>query len=104
MSLTYYIYKITDKEDANEYYIGSTVNISTRKSHHKKSTTNRVSKKYWCLLYQYIRANGGWDNFDFEVLETGQYIDKKEIKQKEQEYIDRYNPSLNTVRAYRKDI
>jgi len=104
MSLTYYIYKITDKEDANEYYIGSTINISTRKSHHKKSTTNRVSKKYWCKIYQYIRANGGWDNFEFEVLESGQYIDRKEIKQKEQEWINKLNPTLNSVRACKKTI
>ena len=104
MSLTYYIYKITDKQDANEYYIGSTVNINTRKAHHKKNVTNKVSRTYWCKIYQYIRAKGGWNNFEFEVLETGQYVDKKEIKQKEQEYITRFNPTLNSVRACKKTI
>ena len=61
MSLTFSIYKITNNKDNSQFYIGSTIRISSRKAHHKKNCTNKVGKSYWCVLYQHIRANGGWD-------------------------------------------
>ena len=102
--MKYWIYKIMDKTNNEEFYIGSTNRLSSRKSHHKKNVHNKVSKKYWCKLYQYIRANGDWENFDFIVLEAGTCEDKTYIKQKEQEYIDKMKPTLNSISAHKEKI
>ena len=97
--MKYYIYIIKDNNNEEEFYIGSTTRFSSRKSHHKKNTNNKVSKKYWCKLYQYIRANGNWDNFTMVILEEGECEDRKTIKQKEQEFINNMKPSLNSINA-----
>jgi group I intron endonuclease len=100
--MKYFIYKIIDKNNSNEFYIGSTNKVSARRSSHKKSTSNKVSKKYWCKLYQYIRSNGNWENFDFIILECGEVENKTDMKKKEQEYIDNLKPTLNTISSYLK--
>ena len=120
--MKYWIYKITDKNNNEEFYIGSANRLSSRKSHHKKNVHNKTSKKYWCKLYQYIRTNGGWENFEFEILENGNCEDtvggsiinilgnsiestlksKQYIKYKEQEYINRLKPTLNTISAHKE--
>jgi hypothetical protein len=100
-SLTFSIYKITHNDDNTQFYIGSTIRISSRKAHHKKNCTNKVGKSYWCYLYQYIRANGGWDSFTFEILETFQYESKTLVREKEQEFINKLSPTLNSVKAFK---
>lgn len=97
--MKYYIYKIKDSKNESEFYIGSTTRFSSRKSHHKKNTNNKVSKKYWCKLYQYIRANGNWDSFNMVILEEGEAENRNIIKQKEQEYINNMKPTLNSINA-----
>jgi hypothetical protein len=93
----YYIYKIYSKKNPSQFYIGSTNNISVRKSKHKKNTTNKRSKNYWNFLYQYIRANGGW--IEFEMTEIDNFIanTNDERLSKEQDYIILLNPSLNSI-------
>jgi hypothetical protein len=66
-------------------------------SHHKKNVRNKVGKLYWCKVYQYIRANGGWDNFTKDIIEAGTCSDCKFIKQKEQYYITLHKPTLNSI-------
>ena len=86
--MIYKIYKITCKNPMIKgCYIGSTNNFSTRKSHHKKNCTNRVNKRYWLPLYQFIRANGGWDNFEMCEVETLD-CDRKDALTRERHYID----------------
>jgi len=95
--MKYYIYKIYDNNNKEEFYIGSTKNFSSRMSHHKKNVRNKVGKLYWCKVYQYIRANGGWDNFTKDIIEAGTCSDCKFIKQKEQYYITLHKPTLNSI-------
>ena len=97
--MKYYIYKIIDNNNKDEFYIGSTKNLSSRISHHKKNVKNKVGKRYWCKIYQYIRANGGWDNFTVDIIEAGTCDDPKFCKQKEQFYITKYSPTLNSIMA-----
>jgi hypothetical protein len=101
--MKYYIYKIVDKNNPEEFYIGSTSNFSSRKSKHKKNTNNKVGKNYWCKIYQYIRANGNWDNFEMSILEAGTCEGKGLCRKKEQEYIVNLKPTLNSINAY-KDL
>jgi hypothetical protein len=55
-----------------EIYIGHTTNLIQRKNRHKTNCNNNkpTNRKYNYYLYQFIRANGGWDNWSFIVLET----------------------------------
>lgn len=102
--MKYYIYKITDSKNQEEFYIGSTNNISKRKSSHKKAVCNKTSKKYWLKVYQYIRANGGWTSFEVTILEAGTCEDSAYMKQKEQEYINKLKPTLNSVKALKEKL
>jgi len=102
--MKYFIYRITCKTIPTDFYIGSTINASRRKSHHKKNCRNKRGKLYWNKLYVFVRANGDWENFTFEVIETGEVENKDDIRRKEQEYIDSLQPTLNVCKAYKKDL
>jgi len=65
---------------------------------HKTNCYNEKRKHYNINLYKFIRANGGWSNFCMEELCK---CDVERLHQVEQEYIDKYKPSLNSQRAYR---
>jgi group I intron endonuclease len=99
--MKFFIYKIINKNNNNEFYIGSTTKFSSRKSHHKKNVNNRCGKKYWCKLYKYIRDNGNWDNFEMLIIEEGECDNKEQMLVKEQQYIDTLKPTLNTNRAHK---
>jgi group I intron endonuclease len=97
------IYRIVQKDKPDMFYIGSTVNFSRRKSHHKKNVNNKKGKLYWTKLYTYIRTNGNWDNFEIHVIEDYDYKTYGEgltaLKQREQYYIDLFKPTLNAIKA-----
>lgn len=91
------IYKIYQNDDPNMFYIGSTTNLSGRKSSHKKAVTNRASKKYNYPLYQYIRALGGWDKFTFELYEKYPCQTKGDGLLREKELIRDLGAKLNKI-------
>ena len=94
------IYKIySTLPNITEYYVGITNKFSTRKSHHKKCTTNRTSKVYHRRLYRYIRENGGWDNFTIEPIEEFECETRGEGLLREQYWIDLIKPTLNKNRT-----
>ena len=105
--MKFYIYRIQDNNDPTQFYIGSTLNLSRRKSHHKKNVRNKVGKLYWCKLYVYIRNHGGWDSFTFSKIEE---IDIECISDGtcfEQSIIEQLKPTLNSIKAslkHYKDI
>ena len=76
------IYKLF-KINSNDCYIGKTRNI------YKRMALN----KYYCKsstykLYIFMRANGGFENFQFEILETN--IPQDEGVYKERYYFNLY--------------
>jgi hypothetical protein len=88
-----YIYKIISKdENVKEFYIGSTFNIDNRIRYHKNKSKTGNTK-----LYNFIKE---FDNFKFIILECFECETKKEKEQKEQEYISKLNPNLNTKKAF----
>lgn len=89
------IYKIHQKEIPDMIYIGSTINFNQRKSNHKKNCTNKVSKKYKTPLYQYIRACGGWNKFEFTLVEKFPCNSKGEGLHREKVLIEFFNAKLN---------
>ena len=98
------IYRIYCKnQDIKDCYIGSSKSIYFRIASHKSICNIKHSKNYNLCLYQFIRNNGGWDNFDYEILEDYPCNNFEELRQKEQEYIDKLNPSLNCAPSYRTE-
>jgi group I intron endonuclease len=98
------IYRIYCKNpDITECYIGSTKCFEDRFYTHKSVCNTKHNKRHNLYLYQFIRDNGGWNNFDREILEYYDCNNEEELKQKEQEYIDKYNPTLNIHNAFRTE-
>ena len=92
------IYKITCK-DANvkDVYVGHTTNFVQRKHAHKQSCTNDKSPNYKCKLYEVIRNNGGWSNWQMEIINFLNCHDHYEARQKEQEYFISLHATLNSI-------
>tara|TARA_B000000565_G_C23754279_1_gene365883 strand:- start:419 stop:1333 length:915 start_codon:yes stop_codon:yes gene_type:complete len=98
------IYKIYCKdENIKDFYIGSSTNLYVRINVHKCRCNNKDTDGYYLKLYEFIRENGGWENFNIEVIEYFNCNSKKELIQKEQEYINKLKPSLNYLNAYVTD-
>jgi len=95
------IYIIRSKDlSLHDCYIGSCKDIYNRRKVHKYNCYNENTRSYNFKLYQFIRANGGWSNFTMEELCK---CDVERLSQVEQYYIDKFNPSLNSQRAYNSD-
>ncbi len=97
-----YVYKLCC-DDVNEFYIGSSFDMRDRKYKHKSNCNNSNSKKYNYKVYKYIRDNGGYENWKYEILEEGEFKNKKELQIKEQECIKLLKPSLNSYNAYQTE-
>jgi len=94
-----YVYKLYC-DGIEDFYIGSTWNMRTRKYDHKKNCNNPKRKDYNYKVYQYIRANGGFANWKFEILVEKDFENKTALKIKEQECINLLKPALNMCSAY----
>ena len=58
------IYKICCKDvDVKEIYVGHTKDLIRRRQAHKQSCYNENNKEHNQYKYQFIRENGGWDNW-----------------------------------------
>ena len=62
------IYKIQHINNDELLYVGHTTNFNKRKYNHKSSVNNEKGNLYNLKLYQMIRENGGWDNFNMIVI------------------------------------
>ena len=91
-----FIYKICCK-DANitDCYIGSTTNIIRRRTEHKSSCTCISNRAYNQFVYTFVRANGGWDNFDLIAIEEFSCETKMQQTKKERDWIEQIKPTLN---------
>ena len=90
------IYKICCKDATiTDIYIGSTCNFTRRKSQHKNNCNKEISKEYNCYKYQFIRDNGGWDNWTMIQLKEFSCENKREKDTEERKHIEELKPSLN---------
>jgi len=96
------IYKIECNDiNIKECYIGSTVNFVGRRYDHKKINNNPKSKQYNYKVYQFIRDNGGWENWTMKSIINYPCNSRKELILKEQEILETYDNTLNMVSAFR---
>jgi hypothetical protein len=92
------IYKIYCKdENIKHLYVGHTTNFTQRKYEHKKDCNSLNNK---LKLYNVIRSNGGWENWD--MIEIGKYNCKNhtEARIKEQEHYQQLKCTLNSKPPY----
>ena len=90
-------YTIVSKdENIKDCYIGKTTNFKNRIREHKSSCYNENSKKYNLKLYQYIRENGGINNWNFIEIETNKY-DDKDSAIRERYWVENLNATLNSL-------
>jgi len=97
----YIMYKIAPKNHELKYcYIGHTTNFITRMRHHKEQAINENYNKSHFKLYQVIRQNGGWNEWEMVNLEEIYGKTKLEARMREQELIDEHGANLNSLKAY----
>jgi len=98
------IYIIKHKtDDTKKVYVGSTINLKERIWKHKSSCNNEKNKNYNNKIYQYLRENGGFIQYEFIILEFYVCNFKHELLCKEDDYIKMYDNNLNQLRAYLTD-
>ena len=99
------VYKIKCRDqEITEFYIGSSMDFNSRKVCHKSYSINLKCKQYCYPLYMFINVNGGFENWEFEVIKEYKFITKKELNMNEQYYKDLLKPNLNDRNAKGWDI
>jgi len=95
------IYKICcNDSDVTDCYVGSTTNFRIRKHRHKFNCCIEMTREYNIKIYQFIRANGGWDNWSMILIETYPTTTSLELIKRERYWYDEIKPTLNTKAPY----
>jgi hypothetical protein len=91
------IYKIVCNDlNVKDVYIGSTTNFIKRKTSHKNATMNEKHPKHNAKKYQFIKNNGGWDNFTMLEIEKYPCVDGNEARLRERYWFEQLQATLNT--------
>lgn len=81
------VYKIVCKDTNISFvYVGSTCNYRMRLSHHKSDYFNVNSPRYKLPLYEFMRVNGDWTNFEVVIVEEFPCNNKRELEEREQHW------------------
>jgi hypothetical protein len=99
------IYEIVCKDvNITERYIGSTTNLIQRRKEHKSRCNNANCKHYNTFVYQFIRANGYFENWDVVLIERViDCKDKENLHKRERYYIEEKKAELNKQKPLRTD-
>ena len=105
-----FIYKLCCMDlTIEDIYIGSTTNFRCRKKQHKECCTNEKSSHYNSYVYQFIRNNGGWDNWEMILIKELSCNSRLELHAEERKNYEELKPTLNTqipnrtIKEYRKE-
>ena len=91
-----HFYKIVCKNmDIKDCYVGHTTDFTKRKSNHKKSCNDERRHNHNYYLYQRVRENGGWENWDMVLIDTIKCENSLEARKKEREFIENLHATLN---------
>ena len=90
------IYKLVCNDlNIKDLYVGHTTNFTKRKNRHKYSCTKEHNRDYNYNVYQYIRSNGGWDNWSMIEIEKFPCNDTNEALKRERYWYETLNANLN---------
>jgi hypothetical protein len=92
------IYKIKCKNpDITDIYIGHSTNLKSRTAEHKYNCNNPNSKSHTVKVYDFIRNNGGWDNWEIVIVELYPCNTKKEAEIREHYWYFELKSTLNDI-------
>jgi hypothetical protein len=95
-----YMLRHADDVELENIYIGSTANFRMRKCQHKNSCNSVNDRNHNESKYQYIRDNGGWDNWKMVWIEDYPCKSKRELLLREDEVMLQYQNRLNKRKAH----
>ena len=94
---TGFVYKLVCKDvDATEVYVGSSTSLRNRRASHKSACNNKNDKCYNFPVYQYIRENGGWQNWDLLPIERVEFDFRFELQDRERHHMEALHATLNS--------
>ena len=92
------IYKICCNDlNISDIYIGHTSNLVQRRWKHKYRCNNNKDVNHHSNVYQFIRENGGWDNWSVIEIDKCPCLDFEEAAKIERYYIETFKSTLNIV-------
>ena len=98
------IYKIVcNNLKIADVYVGSTTEFTKRKHSHKVHCKNESHKEYNFKVYQVIRENGGWENWEMVEIEKYPCLDRNEARARERYWYEMLSANLN-MRAPEKVV
>lgn len=90
------IYKIVCKNSQiKDCYVGSTTDLVRRRQNHKHDCTHSNRKGYNAYVYQFIRENGGWNNWQVLHIEDYPCNSRLELEKREREVLEELGSTLN---------
>ncbi len=93
------IYKICCNDlSITDVYVGSTTDLAKREANHLSCCNNPRSKKYNYTLYEFIRANGGIDNWKVILVKYFPCNAKIELEKEERLVLEELKATLNIRR------
>jgi hypothetical protein len=84
-------------------YIGSTTNWIKRKQHHKERCNNLNNNKSHLYIYQIMRNNGGFSNWNMVLIEDYPCENRRQAEQREQYWKEFYQDNMGQNRAFRTE-
>ena len=98
------IYKIVCNDlTIKEAYYGSTTDFIKRKWNHKTCCNNAKSKEYNIPKYQFIRENGGWNNWKMILIKEYPCDNKRQLEAEERRIMEKDDFRLNVYRPFITD-
>jgi hypothetical protein len=100
-----FIYQLVHKwqTDIEYNYVGHTIDIIKRRYNHKSCCNNTNNKHHNLKIYQIIRDNGGWDEWEMKIIHRCYVKDKIEARMVEQKFINELNANMNGRKSYTTD-
>lgn len=93
------IYKICCRDPhITDIYVGSTTELVKRRSLHKHTCNKPDAKHHHLPVYQCIRENGGWANWQVVQIESLSCECGEDLRKREREVFDELRPTLNKNR------
>ena len=84
-------------------YVGHTTDFINRKYNHKIRCDNPNGKKYSLKIYQFIRENGGLDNWTMIEIEKYPCNDANEARARERYWYETLKATLNMYCPFREN-
>ena len=96
------MYKLVCKDlNVKDIYVGSTTNFIERKARHRNNCKNPSNQTYNIKVYQMIRNNGGWDNWDMIQIEAFPCENGNEARARERYWYETLQASMNSRIPFR---